>query len=207
MQSRVKCYTVHRCWLHMMTSSNGNIFRVTGHLCLCAGNSPVPGEFPAQRPVTRSFDVFFDLHPINGWINNDEAGDLKRHRAHYDVTVMRGVNVVWYIRVNHKCNTFRVFCMLMYELRNNSQFKSLLSNWYLTCLSVVSSSNRRKPNRGNIRKWQLLNRDVYSWYCYWRQYIMTASWHVTLFALQAICMGNPSVTNNFPSQRASQSNT
>ena len=28
---------------------------------ICAGNSPVPGEFPAQRPVTRSFDVFFDL--------------------------------------------------------------------------------------------------------------------------------------------------
>ena len=39
---------------HMMTSSNGNIFRVTGH-------SPVPGEFPAQRPVTRNFDVFLDL--------------------------------------------------------------------------------------------------------------------------------------------------
>ena len=30
-------------------------------LALCAGNSPVTGEFPAQRPVTRSFDVFFDL--------------------------------------------------------------------------------------------------------------------------------------------------
>ena len=42
----------------MMMSSNGNIFRVTGHLW---GNSPVPGEFPAQWPVTRSFDVFFDL--------------------------------------------------------------------------------------------------------------------------------------------------
>ena len=28
---------------------------------ICAGNSPIPGEFPAQRPVTRSFDVFFDL--------------------------------------------------------------------------------------------------------------------------------------------------
>ena len=40
----------------MMTSSNGNIFPVTGPL------SPVPGEFPAQRPVTRSFDIFFDLH-------------------------------------------------------------------------------------------------------------------------------------------------
>ena len=30
-------------------------------LAICAGNSPVPGEFPAQRPVTQSFDVFFDL--------------------------------------------------------------------------------------------------------------------------------------------------
>ena len=46
----------------MMTSSNGSIFRVTGHLCgEFTGNSPVPGEFPVQRPVTRSFDVFFDL--------------------------------------------------------------------------------------------------------------------------------------------------
>ena len=31
-------------------------------LAICAGNSPVTGEFPAQRPVTRSFDAFFDLH-------------------------------------------------------------------------------------------------------------------------------------------------
>ena len=42
----------------MTTSSNGNIFRVTGHLC---GEFTDPGEFPAQRPVTRGFDVFFDL--------------------------------------------------------------------------------------------------------------------------------------------------
>ena len=30
-------------------------------LAICAGNSPVTGEFPSQRPATRSFDVFFDL--------------------------------------------------------------------------------------------------------------------------------------------------
>ena len=30
-------------------------------LVICAGNSPVTGEFSAQKPVTRSFDVFFDL--------------------------------------------------------------------------------------------------------------------------------------------------
>ena len=43
---------------NMMTSSNGNIFRVTGPLC---GEFTGPDEFPSQRPVTRSFDVFFDL--------------------------------------------------------------------------------------------------------------------------------------------------
>ena len=42
----------------MMASSNGNGFCVTG---LCAGNSPVTGEFTAQRPVTRSFDTSVDL--------------------------------------------------------------------------------------------------------------------------------------------------
>ena len=42
----------------MMTSSDGNIFRVIGPLC---GNSPVTGEFPSERPVMRSFDVSFDL--------------------------------------------------------------------------------------------------------------------------------------------------
>ena len=42
----------------MMTSPNGNISRVTGPLC---GEFTSPGEFPAQRPVTRSLDVFFDL--------------------------------------------------------------------------------------------------------------------------------------------------
>ena len=42
----------------MVTSSNGNIFRVTG---LCDGNPPVTGGFPSQRPVTQRFGVFFDL--------------------------------------------------------------------------------------------------------------------------------------------------
>ena len=32
-------------------------------LAICAGISPVTIEFPAQRPATQSFDVFFDLHP------------------------------------------------------------------------------------------------------------------------------------------------
>ena len=56
-------------------------------LAICAGNSPVPGEFPAQRPVTRSFSLI--CARINGWVNNREAGDLRRHHAHYDVIILK----------------------------------------------------------------------------------------------------------------------
>ena len=73
----------------MMTSSNGNIFRVTGHLC---------GEFTGHRwiPRTKASDGELWCFAlicawINGWVNNVEAGQLRRHRAHYDV------NVMWYM--------------------------------------------------------------------------------------------------------------
>ena len=57
-------------------------------LAICAANSPVIGIFPAHRPVTRSFDVFFDLRRNEQLSNNRKDCDLRRHRAHYDVTVM-----------------------------------------------------------------------------------------------------------------------
>ena len=69
----------------MMMSSNRNIFHVTGHLC---------GEFTGPRwiPRTKASDAelwrFLICTRINGWVNNGEAGDLRRHHAHYDVTVM-----------------------------------------------------------------------------------------------------------------------
>ena len=58
-------------------------------LPICAGNSPVPDEFPTQRPVTRGFDVFFDLR-LNKRLSKQSwgAGDLRCYRPHYDVIVM-----------------------------------------------------------------------------------------------------------------------
>ena len=72
-----------------MTSSNENIFRVTGPLC---------GEFTGLRwiPRTKASDsdaehwcFLWSAAWINGWVNNDEAGDLRRNHSHYDVIVMR----------------------------------------------------------------------------------------------------------------------
>ena len=66
--------------------------KISALLAICAGNSSVPGEFPAQRPVTRRFYVFFDLR-LNKRLRNREAGDLRRYHAHYDVIVMHTVVV------------------------------------------------------------------------------------------------------------------
>ena len=57
-------------------------------LALCERNPSVTGGFPPQKPVGRSFDVFFEMCLTNGWANSRDAGDLIRHITHYDVTVM-----------------------------------------------------------------------------------------------------------------------
>ena len=67
-------------WRHQMET-------FSALLAICAGNSPAPGEFPTQRPVTRSFDVFFDLC-LNkrlskqwwGWWFETLSRPLWRHR-------------------------------------------------------------------------------------------------------------------------------
>ena len=70
-----------RCsrWRHQMET-------FSALLAICAGNSPVTGEFPAQRPVTRSFDVFFDLRlnkrlskQSRGWWFETPSRPLWRH--------------------------------------------------------------------------------------------------------------------------------
>ena len=66
-------------WRHQMET-------LSALLAPCAGNSPVAGEFPAQRPVTRSFDVFLDLR-LNkrsskqgrGWWCETPSRPLWRH--------------------------------------------------------------------------------------------------------------------------------
>ena len=68
-------------WRHQMET-------FSALLALCAGNSPVTSEFPSQRPVTRSSDVFLDLRLNKRLSKNCEAGDFRRHRPHYDVIVM-----------------------------------------------------------------------------------------------------------------------
>ena len=84
---------------NMMTSSNGNIFRVTSPLC---------GEFPAQRPVTRMFDVFFDLC-LNkrlskqswGWWFKTPSRPLWRHCNDFQIDTNLGISILRWHLDNH----------------------------------------------------------------------------------------------------------
>ena len=76
----IRYITSDSWWRHQMKNNSAL-------LAICAGNSPVPAEFPAQRPVTRGFDVFFDLC-LNkqlskqwwGWWFETSSRPLWRHR-------------------------------------------------------------------------------------------------------------------------------
>ena len=76
-----KSISLHLWWRHQMET-------FSAFQALCAGNSPVTGEFPAQKPVTRSFMFSLICVWMNDWVNNYEAGDFRRHGGHYGVTVM-----------------------------------------------------------------------------------------------------------------------
>ena len=68
----------------MMRSSNGNNFRVTGRL---RAESPYKGQWSGSLMFSSIWAW------INDWVNNREAGDLRHHCAHYDVTVLELRNI------------------------------------------------------------------------------------------------------------------
>ena len=70
---------------YMMTSSNGNIFRVTGPLC---GEFTGPVNSPHKGQWRGALMFSLICARINDWVNNREAGDLRHYRGHYDVIVM-----------------------------------------------------------------------------------------------------------------------
>ena len=68
----------------MMTSSNGNIFGVTGPL----GIHPSLAVFPHKGQWRGALRFSLICASTNGWVNNRAARNLRSHRDHYDVTVM-----------------------------------------------------------------------------------------------------------------------
>ena len=115
----------------MMTSSSGNIFRVTGPLC---------GEFTGDRWIPHKgqwrgalmFSLIFAW--INGWVNNRVGGDLTRHIHHYNVIVM-------------------IFCDV-YAYNNNLHWHRAVGmvSFQITTYSTDCSTDCRSNIKGNIKE-------------------------------------------------------
>ena len=102
------CPNATTWWRHQMEACSAL-------LALCEWNSPVTDEFPSHMPVMRSFDAFFVW--TNDWVNNRDADDLRRHRAHCSLTVMK-VPIV--------CMSFSMYCVW---LRSNQRPYLLRLPW------------------------------------------------------------------------------
>ena len=74
--------------------------RFSALLALCEGNPPATGRFPPQRPVKWSFNVFFDLRLNKPLSKQSGGGDLRHHRACYDVIVMLHDGYSYYFLFN-----------------------------------------------------------------------------------------------------------
>ena len=71
-------------WRHQMEA-------FSALLAICAGNSPVPLNSRHKGQWRGALMFSLICARINGWVNNGEAGDLRRHRSHYDVIVMNPI--------------------------------------------------------------------------------------------------------------------
>ena len=118
-----------------MTSSNGNIFRVTGHLC---------GEFTGHRwvPRTKASDSELWCFLWSCWVNHGEAGDLRRHLVHYDVTVM--ITEPWYVIYNALIFLTRGVSLLKYFFLNIKRLHIWESE------RIVLTSNLKYPHGDNL---------------------------------------------------------
>ena len=187
-----------------MTSSNGNIFRATGHLC---GEFTGPGEFLAQRPLTQSFDVFFDLCPnkrlskqSSGWWFEMPSRPLWRHHNLFgtfqilDLSFEKGapkaaprkviivnLSIACVLDVFTLCQKYCSICFVHYHYSDIS--------W-----SPIHYGDVNRPSR---RLELPINRVLFN-----SVFRLTTKWHQRS-ALLLLCEGNSPVAGGFPAQRYS----
>ena len=141
-------------WCHQMET-------FSALLSICAGNSPVPSEFPTQRGVTWSFDVYFDLRP-NKWLSKQSWGwwfetascPLWCHRNDHPVSASEGLAhppwTKWLPFHRHPFQMqFRQWKFFHFD-SNVTEVCSWGSNWQKVS---IGSGNGLAPNRWQAITW------------------------------------------------------
>ena len=108
-------------WRHQMTT-------FSALLAICAGNSPL--NSPHNGQLCGALIIPLICGRINGWVNNREACDLRRHHAHYDVTVIKC----------YKCNYLPMQIDTLDMLPINSWWLSIIPKWN-QCYTIAAIAN------------------------------------------------------------------
>ena len=125
-------------------------------LALCGGNSPVPVNSPHKGQWRGALMFSLICARINDWVNNREAGDLRRHRGHYDLSVMDGHSVV----VVNKwlcAGQWLWYCLYFFEinrkLATGNSVMFMLLHWYCHRgfgYNIYFENNHRTQSFGSI---------------------------------------------------------
>ena len=135
-------------------------------LATCAGNSPVPGEFPAQRPVMRSFDVFFNLclnkrlsKQWRGWWFETLSRPLWRQRNVISCTAGGGIYI---IKNRVKRNRIHILWARL--------IRSFLEHFYIFVVHI----------KGKMYFLLLFMPAEYNWKCFQQTHILFLYWHIMI---------------------------
>ena len=112
-------------------------------LVICAGHSAVTGEFPSQRPATRSFDAFFDMHlnkrlskQSRGWWVETESCPLWRHFNGSTSPYREAVTLQSYGQAHNDKEflraAFQYKSAFKYSVQQALHFHCHVSDWYIT---------------------------------------------------------------------------
>ena len=115
--AKMHLFPLISCYQLMMTSSNET--KNAALLAICAGNSPVTGEFPHKGQWRGGLMFSVICACINSSVNNRKAGDLRRRHAHYDVTAM-----------HCRANVFNHCCANFLKTSNKFAFLFISQHWH-----------------------------------------------------------------------------
>ena len=136
-------------------------------LTICAGNSPVPGEFPTQRPVTRSFDIFFGLR-LNKWLSKQPWGwwfetlsrPLWRHsnmtwnKTDETVLLLLRIQWLWYAWAHQTINSISKGNLAYLEVKYISYVAKLERKYQVNHNSLNKIAQHWPSMRNTLLNWK-----------------------------------------------------
>ena len=113
-------------WHGLVTWWRHQIETFSALLAICAGNSLVTGESPHKGQWRGALIYPLIYAWMNDWVNDREAGDLRRHRAHYDVTVMSNCRFLTSMEIQY-AHDHTHHCILMLRISWHDSFCIIIS--------------------------------------------------------------------------------